>query len=317
MGELVATRKAFGKALERLGSCVPDLVALDGDVENSTYTDYFSQKFPDRFIECYISEQNMIGISTGISSQGKIPFSSTFAAFFSRALDQIRIAGISRSNIKMVGTHSGISIGEDGPSQMGLEDLASMRAISGSTVLCPADAVSTEKLVEKMIQTQGLCYLRTARPETEVIYSNDETFEIGGAKVLRQNEKDQLTLIGTGITVYEILQAAEELKGQGIEVTLIDAYSIKPLARNLILSCAQKSQKRIITVEDHYIEGGLGDAVAGELSSEGIQVHKLGVREIPHSGKKDELMEKFEINAKAIIKLAIKIVSQANSQKAA
>jgi transketolase len=301
-GDSVATREAYGTALARIGEVDQRIVAVDGDTKNSTYADKFFKKFPDRSVEGYIAEQNMVSLATGMGARGKVPFASTFATFFSRAFDQIRVAGISQANLKLAGSHVGVSIGEDGPSQMGLEDLAMMRAIAGSIVLYPSDAVSTEKLVEQMVQTKGICYLRTSRPKTPVIYNNDEAFPIGGAKVLRQNAGDKVTVIAAGVTLFEALKAADALKNEGIGITVIDAYSIKPLARDVILAAAKKTNNTIITVEDHYTEGGLGDAVAGELSVDGIKVHKLAVTALPHSGKAEELLAHFGIDAAAIVK---------------
>jgi transketolase len=302
LGDLVATREAFGNALLRIGQADQRVVALDGDTKNSTFSDKFYKKFPDRFTECFIAEQNMIGVGTGFAARGKVPFASTFACFFSRAYDQIRVAGISMANIKIVGSHVGVSIGEDGPSQMGLEDLAMMRAVVGSTVLYPSDAVSTEKLVDQMAAHKGICFLRTSRPKAAVLYNNDEQFPIGGAKVLRQSAGDKVTVVAAGVTLTETLKAADTLKNEGIGITVIDAYSVKPLAKDIIKSAAQATNNVIITVEDHYAEGGLGDAVAGELSSEGIRVHKLAVRELPHSGKPEELLAKYGIDASAIVR---------------
>jgi transketolase len=275
---------------------------VDGDTKNSTFADKFFKKFPERSTECFIAEQNMVGVATGLSTRGKVPFASTFATFFTRAFDQIRVAGISQSNIKLVGSHVGVSIGEDGPSQMALEDLAMMRAIAGSTVLYPSDAVSTEKLLEQMALIKGVCFLRTSRPKTPVIYGNDEQFPIGGAKVLRQSAGDKVTIVSAGVTLFEALKAADTLKAEGVTVTVIDAYSIKPLGKKEILAAAQKTNNTVITVEDHYAEGGLGDAVAGELSADGIKVHKLAVNGIPHSGKAEELLAKFGIDAAGIVK---------------
>ncbi len=300
LGDAIATREAFGNALVRLGEADPRIVALDGDTKNSTYSEKFLKKFPERFTECFIAEQNMVGVATGFAARGKVPFASTFAAFFSRAYDQIRVAGISQANIKLVGSHAGVSIGEDGPSQMALEDLAMMRAIVGSTVLYPSDAVSTERLLEQMAQAKGVCFMRTSRPKTPVIYSNDEQFPIGGAKVLRHGDK--ATVVAAGVTLFEALKAADLLKSEGIGITVIDAYSIKPLGKDVIRTAAQKTANRVITVEDHYAEGGLGDAVAGELSVDGIKVHKLAVTEIPRSGKPEELLAKYGIDAAAIVK---------------
>lgn len=301
-GDMVATREAFGTALLRIGEVDNRVVALDGDTKNSTYSDKFFKKFPNRSAECFIAEQNMVGVATGFATRGKVPFASTFATFFSRAADQIRVAGISMANIKLVGSHVGVSIGEDGASQMGLEDIAIMRAIAGSTVLYPSDAVCAEKLVEQMALTKGVSFLRTSRPKTPIIYQNDEKFPIGGAKVLRQSADDKVTVVAAGATLFEALKAADALKNEGIGITVIDAYSVKPLGKEIIKGAAQKTRNLVVTVEDHYPEGGLGDAVAGELSSEGIKVHKLAVYELPHSGKPEELLAKYGIDAEAIVK---------------
>jgi transketolase len=301
LGDKVASREAFGNALVRMGEVDQRIIALDGDTKNSTYSDKFFKRFPNRSIECFIAEQNMVGVATGLSTRGKVPFVSTFAAFFTRAFDQIRIAGISTANIKLAGSHVGVSIGEDGPSQMGLEDLAMMRAVEGSVVLYPSDAVAAERLTEQMAMHKGICFLRTSRPKTPVIYNNDEPFPIGGAKVLRQAPGDRVTVVAAGVTLFEALKAADLLKNEGIGITVIDAYSIKPLAREIIKSAAQKTNNLVLTVEDHYPEGGLGDAVAGELSLEGVKVHKLAVFELPRSGKPEELLAKYAIDANAIL----------------
>ena len=301
-GDLVATREAYGTALARIGETDQRIVALDGDTKNSTYADKFFKKFPDRSIECFIAEQNMVGVATGFGARGKVPFASTFACFFTRAYDQIRVAGISQANLKLAGSHVGVSIGEDGPSQMALEDIAMMRAVVGSVVLYPSDAVSTEKLLEQMAQKKGICFLRTSRPQTPVIYGNDEKFPVGGAKVLRQNTGDKATVVAAGVTLHEALKAADALKAEGIGITVIDAYSIKPLGRDVIKAAAQKTGHTVITVEDHYLEGGLGDAVAGELSADGIKVHKLAVTALPRSGKPAELLAHFGIDAAGIVK---------------
>ena len=300
LGDSVATREAYGNALLRIGDADKRIVALDGDTKNSTFAEKFFKKEPSRSFECFIAEQNMVGVSMGFSARSKIPFASTFACFFTRAYDHIRVAGISQGNVKLAGSHVGVSIGEDGPSQMGLEDLAMMRAVVGATVLYPADAVSAEKLVEQMAHTKGVCYLRTSRPKTAVIYNNDEQFPIGGAKVLRQGDK--VTVVAAGVTLYEALKAADQLKGEGINITVVDAYSIKPLGKNEILAAAQKTHNTVITVEDHYTEGGLGDTVAGELSTEGIKVHKLAVTHLARSGKPEELLAWYGIDAAGIAK---------------
>jgi transketolase len=299
VGDSVATREAYGNALARMGDADQRIVAMDGDTKNSTYSEKFMHKFPARFTECFIAEQNMVGVATGMATRGKVPFASTFACFLTRAHDQIRVAGVSETNLKLAGSHVGVSIGEDGPTQMGLEDIAMMRATVGSTVLYPADAVATEKLVEQMTQTKGICYLRTSRPKTPVIYNNDEQFPIGGAKVLREGNK--ATVVAAGVTLYEALKAADTLKNEGIGITVIDAYSIKPLGKDVILAAAQRTNNTVITVEDHYTEGGLGDAVAGELGAAGIKVRKLAVSGLPRSGKPAELLAHFGIDAAAIV----------------
>jgi transketolase len=300
-GDSVATREAYGNALVRIGEVDQRVVAMDGDTKNSTYSEKFFKKFPDRFTECFIAEQNLVGVAVGFGARGKVPFASTFSTFFTRAADQIRVAGISQANLKLVGSHVGVSIGEDGPSQMALEDIAMMRAIAGSTVLYPSDAVSTEKLLEQMALNRGICFLRTSRPKTPVIYGNDEAFPIGGAKVLRQSAGDKVTVVAAGVTLHEALKAADTLKQEGIGITVIDAYSIKPLGRDVIRAAAEKTRNTIVTVEEHYLEGGLGDAVAGELSTGGIKVHKLAVNALPRSGKASELMAHFGIDSAAIV----------------
>jgi len=300
LGDNVATREAYGSALLRIGEADQRIVAIDGDTKNSTFADRFFKKFPNRSTEGFIAEQNMIGVANGFSARGKVPFASTFACFLGRGFDQVRVAGISQANIKLAGSHVGVSIGEDGPSQMALEDLAAFRAIVGSTVLYPGDAVATEKLVEQAALGKGIFFLRTSRPKTPVIYNNDEQFPIGGAKVLRQGDK--ATVVAAGVTLFEALKAADQLKSEGIGITVIDAYSIKPLGKKEILAAAQKTNNTVITVEDHYPEGGLGDAVAGELSVEGIKVHKLAVNGLPRSGKAEELLAHFGIDAAAIVK---------------
>jgi transketolase len=301
-GDMVATREAYGNALVRVGEADQRVVALDGDTKNSTYSEKFMRRFPERFTECFIAEQNMVGVATGFGTRGKVPFASTFATFFTRAFDQIRVAGISMANLKLAGSHVGVSIGEDGPSQMGLEDIAMMRTVVGSTVLYPSDAVCTEKLVDQMAAGKGIFFLRTSRPKTPVIYPNEEQFPIGGAKVLRQADGDKATVVAAGVTLYEALKAADSLKNEGIGITVIDAYSIKPLGADIIREAAAKTNNTVITVEDHYPEGGLGDAVAGELSVFGVKVHKMAVTELPRSGKPDELVAKYGIDAGAIVR---------------
>lgn len=304
LGEEIATRKAYGDALVRLGENNPNVVVLDGDTKNSTYSEFFKNKFPERFFEMFIAEQNMVGAAIGLARRGKIPFVSTFAAFFTRAFDQIRMANYSNANIKFVGSHAGVSIGQDGVSQMGLEDLAMFRSILGSVVFYPSDAVATEKLVKLMSEHFGIAYLRTTRAATPVIYDKKENFAIGGSKVLRYGKKDVATLVGAGITLHEILRAYEILKLKNIFVRVIDLYSIKPLDKKTLIKAA-KETGRIITVEDHYMEGGLGSAVLEALEGN-FPVAVLAVKKMPRSGSPQELLDYEEISAKAIVKICQK-----------
>jgi len=308
IGDSAATREAFGAALEAIGAVNQQVVALDADVKNSTYTEKFGKKFPDRFFESFIAEQNMLGAAAGLAACGKIPFVATFAAFFTRAYDFIRMAAISGSNIKLVGTHVGVSIGEDGPSQMGLEDIAMMAAQPGITVLYPSDATSTYRLVEAAAAHKGMVYLRAGRPKSPVIYGADERFPIGGSKVVRHGQSDVLTIVAAGVTLFEALKAHDQLKSAGISVRVVDLYSIVPIDRTTLLDCARSTQGRILTVEDHYAHGGLGDSVLGAVGSEGIRVHKLAVRAIPHSGKPEELVDHFGIGARSIVEAAKQII---------
>lgn len=288
-----STREAYGVSLASIGND-ERIIALDGDVKNSTFSEKFKAIHPERFIDCYIAEQNMIGVSQGLASKGFIPFASTFAAFLTRAHDQLRMAGISRANIKVCGSHCGVSIGEDGPSQMGLEDLALFRSIPESIVLYPSDAVCAQACVRIAREHSGLFYIRTTRPKLPVIYHN-ESFHIGGSHTLRSSSKDKAAIVAAGVTVHEALKAENELERNGIKVRVIDAYSVKPLDEKTLRSVAKKMP--IIVVEDHYKEGGLGEAVA----SLGIPITHLCVNEIPRSGKPAELMAFEKIDAKAII----------------
>ena len=301
LGDSVATREAYGDAIARLGEGDDRIVALDGDVKNSTFSDKFEQKHPDRFYQTFIAEQALIGTAMGLASRGAIPFPSTFAAFLTRAYDFIRMAAISNLNIKMAGSHAGVSIGEDGPSQMALEDLAMMRAEPNITVLYPCDAVSTEKLIEVMAYHPGPAYMRTSRPKTPVIYGPDETFRAGGLKVLRESAGDVATVIGAGVTVFEALKAYDELKKSGVSIRVIDLYSLQPIDAAALLRCARDTKGRLITVEDHYPAGGIGDAVAAAVAGEGFTVKRLAVREIPRSGKPEELLDRYGISAPHIV----------------
>jgi len=296
----VATRKAYGNALKRIFPAYPDMVVLDAEVSNSTYAEIFKAAYPERFFEMFIAEQNMVGTALGFSTRSKIPFVSTFAAFFTRAYDQIRMSQYSDANIKFCGSHAGVSIGEDGASQMGLEDIAMFRAVHGSVVLYPSDAVSTEKLVEEMAKHRGISYMRTTRAETPALYDNGDKIFIGGSTVLRSSEDDVITVIGAGITVHEALKAYEELKKEGIYIRVIDLYSIKPVDSNTLKRAAE-STKALITVEDHFPEGGIGEAVRSAIWEEEIVVHSLAVRKMPKSGKPAELLEFEEISKDSII----------------
>ncbi|HEX8994945.1 MAG TPA: transketolase [Ktedonobacterales bacterium] len=309
-GSSVATRSAYGDALKALGAALPDVVGLDGEVSNSTYAEYFAKAYPERFFEQYIAEQQLVASAVGLQVRGYKPFASTFAAFFSRAYDFIRMAAISRANIKLSGSHAGVSIGEDGPSQMALEDLAMMRAVFGSTVLYPSDANQAARLVELMADQQGIVYLRTTREKTPVLYDATETFSIGGSRVVRQSDSDQVTVVGAGNTLHEALKAYDQLKSEGVAIRVIDAYSVKPIDSATLHAAAQATGGRIVVVEDHWTEGGLGDAVLEAFSGvegqppTGATPHvvKLAVHAMPGSGKPDELMDAAGISASHIVK---------------
>jgi len=301
LGDSVATREAYGAALARLAATDDRIVALDADVKNSTFSEKFEQQHPDRFYQSFIAEQVMIGASMGLASRGAIPFPSTFAAFLTRAYDFIRMAAISNLNVKMAGSHAGVSIGEDGPSQMALEDLAMMRAEPNIVVLYPCDGVSTEKLVERMAYHLGPAYMRTSRPKTPVIYGPEEDFTIGGLKVVRESRDDAATVVGGGVTVFEALKAYDELKKQGINIRVIDLYSLQPIDAATLVRCARETRGHVITVEDHYAGGGIGDAVASAIASEGFTVRRLAVGAIPRSGTPDQLLDHFGISARHII----------------
>jgi transketolase len=301
LGDLVATREAYGTALAKLGEADPRVVALDADVKNSTFSDRFEKVAPERFYENFIAEQVMIGASMGLAARGAIPFPSTFACFLSRAADFVRMAAISNVGIKVAGSHAGVSIGEDGPSQMALEDLAMYRAEPNYTVLYPSDAVSAERLLALMAYHPGPAYMRTSRPKTPVIYANEETFTIGGLKVLRQSDKDVATVIGAGITLFEALKAYDQLQAAGTAIRVIDLYSVQPVDQAALVAAGRATGGRLITVEDHYAAGGIGDAVAEAVADAGLTVHRLAVREIARSGKPEELVERYGISAKHIV----------------
>jgi transketolase len=302
--EMIATRKAYGQALAVLGDVCDSVVSLDAEVKNSTFAELFEAKHPDRFFQCFVAEQNMVGMGIGFDRRGKIPFISTFGAFFSRAHDQIRMGAIGQAQLRLAGSHCGVSIGQDGPSQMALEDIAMMCALPDSIVLYPSDAVSTYKLVEQMARyDKGISYLRTTRAATPVMYENDEPFEIGKCKVVRQSEQDQICIIAAGITVEQALAAYDALvmREDSIFVSVIDLYSIKPLDVHTVTAVAHASGNRVIVVEDHYQEGGIGQIVAAALCNTEIVVESLSVTRLPRSGKPDELLAWAGIDAAAII----------------
>jgi transketolase len=309
VGSKVSTRKAYGEALAALGDADPRVVALDGEVSNSTYSEIFRDAHPDRFFEMYIAEQQMVSAAVGLQVLSWKPFASTFAAFFSRAYDFVRMAAISRANLRLCGSHAGVSIGEDGPSQMALEDLAEFRAILGSTVLYPCDGNQATKLVRAMADIDGISFLRTTRGDTAVIYEPGDDFPVGGSRTIRSSDDDEVTIIAAGITVHEALRAAETLAGEGTSVRVIDCYSVKPIDEETIRGITTP----IITVEDHGAQGGLGEAVLAALADaeERPQVSVLAVRELPHSGKPAELMAAAGIDAAAIAERARSLVGAA------
>ena len=310
IGNEIATRSGYGTALAKLAAANPNVVALDGDTKNSTYAEQILEVDENRYFEMYIAEQNLVGAGIGLSKRGKIPFVSTFAAFFARAYDQIRMSAISQANIKYVGSHCGVSIGEDGPSQMGLEDLAMFRAIPNAVVLYPSDPVATERLVAESAEYDGIVFLRTSRPKTSVIYNNKEMFPIGGSKILKSSENDQITVVGAGVTIHEILKAYQELRADELLIRVIDLYSVKPIDAQTLIKSAESTGNIIITVEDHYPEGGIGEAVQSAVSENGICVHKLAINGIPRSGQPDELLRAFGIDANSIVKKVKAVLSR-------
>lgn len=302
LGDEIATREVYGNVLAQLGNENTSIYALDADVKNSTFSIDFMKAHPDRFVECFIAEQNMVGVASGFSDRGKRPFVSTFAAFLTRAFDQVRMAALSDATITFVGSHAGVSIGEDGSSQMGLEDMAMFGIFPNSVVLHPADAVATTKLLAVLAKHNGIAYLRTLRPKTPVIYNNDETFVIGGSKVLRASKKDILTVVGAGISLFEIIKAYDLLQKEGIFIRVVDCYSVKPVDTVTLQKCLKETkQKTLITVEDHFIHGGLGDFVHSAVAKEGAVVEKMGVNQFARSGVKDELLHLVGIDAASIV----------------
>jgi transketolase len=313
LGAEVATRKAYGDALVALGGDLPRVVALDGEVSNSTFAMEFAKTYPGRYFEMFIAEQQMVAAAVGLSARHYIPFASTFAAFFSRAYDFIRMAAISQANIRLSGSHAGVEIGPDGPSQMALEDLAMMRAVHGSTVLYPSDATSTAALVTAMAHRQGISYLRTTRGAYPVLYDSEETFPVGGSKVLRSSPDDAVTLIGAGVTLHACLAAADQLAVDGLRARVIDLYSVKPIDTGTLAAAAAATNGRLVVAEDHYAAGGLGSAVADALLEAGaadLRFTHLCVRELPGSGSPQELLAAAGIDAAHIEVAARELIAR-------
>jgi len=299
-GPVVATRQAYGAALEALARADSRVVGVDGDVGNSTFTTDIGKVDPGRLLQCYIAEQNLVGVAMGLACRGKIPFASSFACFLARGYDFMRLAAISSTNIKLVGTHAGVSIGEDGASQMGLEDLAMACAEPNYTVFYPSDATSAWRAIELAAGIDGPVYVRTSRPKTAILYGADEAFEVGGSKVLRSSANDSVAIVGAGVTLYEALKAADELAAEGIQARVIDLFSVQPIDRATLAQAALECGGKIITVEDHYAHGGVGSAVLAALAEEDARVRQLAVRGIARSGKPDELLDRFGISARHI-----------------
>jgi transketolase len=297
-----ATREVYGEILAKSGKLNENIYCLDAEVKNSTFSEIFLKENPQRFVECFIAEQNMIGLAVGLQRLGKIPFVSSFSAFFTRGADQIRMAAIGKADLKIVGSHAGVSIGEDGPSQMALEDLAVLGAIPGSVIFHPSDAVSAAKIISQMTTKKGILYLRTLRPKTAVLYEEKDDFKIGGSKILRKSSKDILTVAAAGITVFEALEAYDKLAAEGIYIRIVDCYSIKPIDEKTLREALKETkEKMIITVEDHYEHGGLGDFVLSALADTGAHVKKMAVSDIPRSGTARENLDAGGISAKHII----------------
>ncbi|XP_048587058.1 transketolase [Nematostella vectensis] len=311
LGQKLPIRNAYGTALAKLGTSCDRVVALDGDMKNSTFSITFMNAHPDRFIECFIAEQNMVGVAVGCATRGRaIPFVSTFAAFLCRASDQIRMAAVSQSSVNFVGSHVGCSIGEDGASQMALEDMAMFRALPGSVVFYPSDAVACERAVELAANYPGITFTRATRPDSAVIYANDEPFAIGKAKVVRQSEDDHVLVIAAGVTLDEAMKAANHLELEGIHVRILDPFTVKPIDKAGIVANAKATNGKVVVVEDHYHEGGLGEAVFSAIVECGFRVRHLAVPRVPQSGPCAALLEMFGISAGCIIKTVKELVGQ-------
>ncbi|XP_008283303.1 transketolase-like [Stegastes partitus] len=316
-GEKIATRKAYGMALAKLGRYNERVVALDGDTNNLTYSEIFKNEHPNRFVECYIAQQNMVSVAMGCAARDRnVVFASTLASFFTRAYDQLRMAAISESNINLCGSHCGLSTGEEGPSLMGLEDMSMFRALPTATIFYPSDGVSTEKAVELAATTKGVCYIRTSRQDSAIIYNSNEDFHVGQAKVVYQSKEDQVTVVAAGVTLHEALAAAEHLKKERIYVRVIDPFTIKPLDMKTISDHTRATRGRILTVEDHYYEGGLGEAVSSAMVNEsGFNLHRLAVSHVPRSGKPHELLKIYGIDRDAIAQAVRKMLSSSTNAK--
>ncbi|XP_059488720.1 transketolase-like protein 2 [Neocloeon triangulifer] len=310
LGQTVATRESYGVALAKLAESNKHVIALDGDTKNSTFSDKIKKVAPERYVECFIAEQNLVGVAIGAACRDRtIPFVSTFAVFLTRAFDQIRMGAISQTNVNFAGSHCGVSIGEDGPSQMALEDLAMFRSIPGSTVFYPSDAVSCERAIELSANTKGVCFVRTSRPATAVIYANDTVFQAGKAHVVKKSAKDSVLLVGAGVTLHEALKAAETLEKEGVHVRVLDPFTIKPLDQAALIQNALECGGKVVTIEDHYPEGGLGEAMLTALAEQPVKVKVLAVREVPRSGPPNALIEKYGIGANSIVE-AVKAISK-------
>ncbi|KAJ3602706.1 hypothetical protein NHX12_030455 [Muraenolepis orangiensis] len=316
-GEKVSTRKAYGMAIAKLGRYNERVVALDGDTNNLTYSEIFKNEHPNRFVECYIAQQNMVSVAMGCAARDRnIVFASTLACFFTRAYDQLRMAAISESNINLCGSHCGVSTGEEGPSQMGLEDISMFRTLPTATIFYPSDGVSAEKAVELAAITKGVCYIRTSRPENATIYNSNEDFHVGQSKVVYQSKEDQVTVVAAGVTLHEALAAAEHLKKERIYVRVIDPFTIKPLDTKTIIDHTRATRGRILTVEDHYYEGGLGEAVAAAVVNESnFTQQRLAVSHTPRSGKPHELLKMYGIDRDAIVQAIRKMVNNSANAK--
>lgn len=309
VGDLIATREAYGRALTEFGELYNDIIVMDGDMSNSTKSYVFKEKYPERYFEMFIAEQNMTSVAMGLSERGKTPFISTFSSFWTRAYDQIRILNYSGNHVVFCGSHYGVSIGQDGPSQMGLEDVSMFRTLPNTTVFCPADAVSCRAIVKLMYENNGVNYMRITKYKTPVMYDTVNRFKVGGSQTLKQSKNDAVTLIGCGDVVFECIKACDKLGDEGIKARVIDAYCLKPIDTETIRKAAQETNA-IITVEDHYLTGGLGDAVLDALATgSSTPVYKLGVGKTPKSGRPEELLEYEGISANDIIEKVKKILA--------